>query len=117
MITMYPIINQLAIAAEGLFYISETDTPLTPVTFPPGKSIEDAIGAPVEIQEIAYFFRNELRDDRPDAPRFRALVELFQELLPDAKAYRTGSVQVTAYIVGRLPDGSFGGLKTELVET
>jgi hypothetical protein len=130
---MHPDLERLSGAAAGLFFISETDAPLDAIECPDKQTPPEAWvrqlaggapGTPVEIQEVDYFFRNQVREDeagtstdRERAKRFHSLMSLIHQVLPDAKVYRTGSVQVDAFVIGRLQDGTLGGLRTKLVET
>ncbi|RYZ20766.1 MAG: hypothetical protein EOO16_15565 [Chitinophagaceae bacterium] len=128
---MHPLLQTLTDAAAGLYFLSETDAPFVPVQLAPGEGAEDGVrrlagkaGAdPVEIQEAGHFLRNHTRalEGGPEAEaraaRFRALIALLQQSLPGLKAYRTGSVQVDAFLLGTLPDGTLGGLRTQMVET
>jgi hypothetical protein len=128
---MHTTLQQLSGAAAGLLYLSETDAPLEPFGLTAAATnIEEALristgtDGPVEIQEVDYFFRNQVRADEAGsaeeqerARRFQTLVDLIHKLLPDAKVYRLGTIRISAYIIGTLSDGSKGGLKTILVET
>ncbi|RYY67137.1 MAG: sugar-non-specific nuclease inhibitor NuiA-like protein [Chitinophagaceae bacterium] len=128
---MNPDLTSLAAAADGLFFISETDAPFGVFQVEPGEDTETALRrlsgkdetAPVEIQEADYFFRNHTRslDPGPEADaratRFQALLQKLQQTLVDLKVYRIGTIQVDAFLLGTLPDGTRGGLRTRLVET
>ncbi|TCZ68619.1 nuclease A inhibitor family protein [Flaviaesturariibacter aridisoli] len=128
---MNPALTALAAAADGLFFISETDAPFEAFQVEPGEDTEAALRrlsgkektAPVEIQEAGYFFRNHTRapDPGPEADaraaRFQALLRQLQQTLADLKVYRVGTIQVDAFLLGSLPDGTRGGLRTRLVET
>ncbi|RYZ19202.1 MAG: sugar-non-specific nuclease inhibitor NuiA-like protein [Chitinophagaceae bacterium] len=128
---MNPALTTLAAAADGLFFISETDAPFEAFQVDPGEDTETALrrlsgkdeAAPVEIQEADYFFRNHTRalDPGPEAvaraARFQALLQKLQQTLAGLKVYRVGTIQVDAFLLGTLPDGTRGGLRTLLVET
>ena len=126
-------IAALAAAAAGLLVPSEQDAPLTafvlegrgPVTptrllaalgLPPG--------TPVETRTLNGFFGPLTRThpsqglaERKSAARFAALAELLAARLADPAVYRVGRVELTVLILGRLPDGRVGGLRTSVVET
>ena len=79
---------------------------------------------PVETQTVDYFFRNMVKtypgyseEQQATAQRFLKLQELLRQKLKDAQVYRIGSIQIDAFIIGRLQDGSYGGLRTKLIET
>jgi hypothetical protein len=129
---MNPDLQQIETAAHGLLYMSESDYPLDLVVLDGiSGNIEEKIKGlnlssqgPVEKVSLDYFFRNMVRSG-PDAPteqkesarRFQVLGQLLKEKLHDVQVYRIGSIQVTAYIIGRLSDGSYAGLKTTVIET
>ena len=118
-------------AADGLIFMSESDYPLEVVQLPAATdTIEEQLQVltqkqgPLEQQSLEYFFRNAVKEypeasatQKQTAQRFQHLKELLQTTLPDVQVYRLGEVQVDAFIVGRLPDGSYGGLRTKLIET
>jgi hypothetical protein len=123
---MNPATTNIGTAADGLLFISESvpielaaaDSPLPQLVLLAGTA------APVETQSLDYFFRNHTRADAavPDGEqattqRFRALQAILQRTLTDIVVYRIGTVQVQAFIVGRLPDGRYAGLRTLLIET
>ena len=124
-------LQQIKDASEGLLFISETDHPFEVVEFK-SDNIEKEIkrlaqkpaDALIEKQAIDYFFRNMVKtypgyseEQQSIAFRFLKLQELLKQALKDVQVYRVGSIQVDVFIIGRLHDGSFGGLKTKVVET
>jgi len=56
-------------------------------------------------------------EQQQTAERFLHLQTILEQNLKDVKVYRIGSVQIKAYILGKLPDGIYAGLSTQLVET
>lgn len=129
-LNMNPILTDIKKASDGLLFISESEHPLEKITFlkPAGavadylKSISDKNNnTPAETQTLEYFFRNMTRvnegDDKATAERFKALETILKQKLKNIQVYRIGSVEVQAFIVGELPDGSYAGLKTLLIET
>ena len=127
--------EKLKKAAEGLYFMSESDHPFETVGFKPEKpeepiesSLLEYLGLPegtvVEKQDLTYFLRNQTRDlpehgteEKARAQKFRELEALLKQEIPDISVYRIGQVQIDAYLIGKLPDGSLGGLKTKQVET
>ena len=128
-------LDKLKKAAEGLFFMSESDYPFETVGFKsekPGAPIEESLlknlglpaGTSVEKQELTFFLRNQTRDlpehgpeEKVRAQKFRELEILLKKEIPDIAVYRIGQVQIDAYLIGNLPDGGIGGLKTKQVET
>jgi histidine triad (HIT) family protein len=122
-------------AADGLLFMSESDNPLEVVSFSAeelGELTPEAVvkaagktaGTPVEKQDLTFFFRNQTRDlpehsdeDKTRAKHFQELENLLKQELKAVEVYRIGKTQVEAYILGKLPDGKIGGLKTLLIET
>ena len=128
-------LEKLKQAAAGLLFMSESDYPLETLGFTPEKpeapvqeNLLKHLGLPettaVETQELPYFFRNHTRDlpeygdeEKARARKFRELESLLKKEIPDVKVYRIGQTQVDAYIIGKLADGSIGGLQTKQIET
>ncbi|RNI26922.1 nuclease A inhibitor family protein [Rufibacter latericius] len=127
------LLPQLTQAAQGLLFISESESPLEPFSLPTGVSLSSGAdflkalgmnGQPVEQVELAYFFRNMVRtspDQEPAqqaiAQRFIALLQWLETNLQEVRVYRVGQIQVQAYVMGKAPDGTWLGLKMTLVET
>ncbi len=127
---MNPILTEIKKAADGLLFISESDHPLEVISFnKPAGSVADYLktltalnnNSPAETQTLEYFFRNMTRvnesDDNATAERFKKLQTLLNLKLKNIKVYRIGTIQVSSFIIGELPDGSYGGLRTLLIET
>lgn len=122
-------IEQIKQAADGLWFISESDYPLTLVTLSADAalpadlvSLTGKTGDPlVETQTLEYFFRNMVRTEpganNETAQRFIALQNLLKEKLVDITVYRIGTIQVDAFIIGKLQYSSYAGLRTQLIET
>jgi hypothetical protein len=133
--TMNPTTEKIKAAAEGLLFMSESDYPLEvfePQLQPTGQITDDLLlqwagkpaGTAIEKTDLAYFFRNQVRDlpehgpaEKQRAERFRKLQQLLQEELSDATVYRIGNIQVTAMVIGKTKTGEYTGLKTTLIET
>jgi hypothetical protein len=127
---MHTDLQQLSTAAAGLLYMSETDAPFEAFEIPASShTIAENIrlmmaSAPVEIQDVNYFFRNQVRldegasdADRERSEQFKRLLLKIRQLLPDAQVYRSGTTRIEAFIAGTFADGSRGGLRTIVVET
>lgn len=129
---MHPQLQDIEKASQGLYYISETDAPFHLVDTTEDADPKQAAlklsgnnkNEPVEEVTLEHFFRNAVKiypDATPEqqqtAQRFIQLQTVLRQNLKDVKVYRIGSIQIKAYILGRLPDGTCAGLSTQLVET
>lgn len=128
---MHPDLEVITEAAKGLRYISESDHPMEPVQLH-STNVEEALlelsgesnGANIEKQSVDYFFRNMIKtypqyspEERKTAQQFSELLELLKQKLEDVEVYRIGTTQVHAFIIGKLENGTYAGLRTKLVET
>jgi hypothetical protein len=120
---------KLARACEGLFYISETDTPIVPFFRSLHEGPLDFATSSTtagEIEEVSFetFFARltEERDwygnrEKSIAKRFAELQSLLEEYLRDLKVIRKGRIQIDIYVVGTDADGNTAGFQTKAVET
>ncbi|MER3464489.1 MAG: nuclease [Chitinophagaceae bacterium] len=126
---MHPELEKIKAAAHGLLFMSESDYPFEIVQLN-GNSVEDELKkmsdkeGPITKQNLDDFFRSSTtayatdgEEQKQNVQRFTNLKKVLSETLNDAQVYRIGSVQIDAFIIGQLSNGSFGGLKTKLVET
>ena len=125
--------GQLSQLVAGLHYVSESDAPLSPVSYdaPAGEltneSLLKVLGQPadtkVETQELTYFLRNHTADqgvlnDVDLANQFKALQMYMKQELEDTKVYRLGTgPQVQVFALGKTSEGKLAGFKTVLTET
>lgn len=126
-------LQKIKAAAEGLLYISESDYPFELVHLKATSvALEQhlirlsnhTIDAKVEQVTLEHFFRNMVKI-YPDASSEQEMMALKYKNLQDVllhelqvvTVYRVGEVQFDAFIIGKLPDGSYGGLRTKVVET
>jgi histidine triad (HIT) family protein len=125
--------TQLQQLTKGLVFMSESEAPLEPVSYPaPTGELTDAavlklLGEPtdakVETKELTLFLRNHTADngvlgDPAQANRFKALQMFMKQDLQDTKVYRIGTgPQVKVYALGKTEDGKLAGFKTVLTET
>jgi histidine triad (HIT) family protein len=125
--------DRLSKLTEGLFFMSESDAPLTSVSLDASagdltneellKLVGEPAGTPVETQELTLFLRNHTADkgilnDVALANRFKALQMFMKQELQDTKVYRIGNgPTIQAYALGRTDDGKLAGFKTALTET
>jgi hypothetical protein len=125
------ILAELAGAAEGLLFMSESDYPLEPLRLeggPDDARLRELAGAsadaPVTAATLEEFFRAAAAEpawkggaELDSARRFQALARALRENLSDVRAYKVGRVNMPVYILGRSPSGSWLGLSTRVVET
>lgn len=127
------ILRELARAAEGLLYLSESDHPfgvvhwegLAEITPDHLRSLAgQAADAPVEVRGVDEFFRRAIVETRGGggaeigpAGGYQALVRVLKEDLAGTKVYRVGRINIPVFIVGRSPEGNWLGLSTRAVET
>jgi hypothetical protein len=117
-------IRQLAAAARGLLYPSETDAPLTPFRLPASAvaTAGDAVrahasDASAAIQQVAVddFFAELLASDEGD--RWRRLRAALEAAVTGLEVWRCGSRRVEVYLIGKARSGQWAGLRTISVET
>ncbi len=123
------ILKELARAADGLWYMSESDYPLEPVRLggtdgPSHDRLRELAGAGadarVETTSLEGFFRDEAAvraGERPAPASFRGLLRALTENLSDVKVYRVGDVDIAVYVLGRSAGGGWLGVSTRVVET
>jgi hypothetical protein len=121
----------LAEKVEGLFFPSETDAPIEVVSFEADSDVADTLrqrhpdksAQVVETQWEDFYNMYGLQKDwqndsqKQFAARFGEALDLLKENLKNVKIYRLGGVRIEIYIIGKLNDDTFVGLKTSAVET
>ena len=130
-----PLLETLGKATSGLLFPSESDAPLTPSTGPGAKGVEPTPATllaaeclpsdtPVETITVADLFDPFAKaedgasaEDKAEAARYRAIVELLTRELTDLHVFRVGRVDIDVYILGKDASGAWIGLKTHVVET
>lgn len=124
---------QLSPLLAGLFFLSESQAPLEPVSCPrpagalPSPELLTALGepatAPVQVVELPYFLRNHtsptgVLGDAALAARYQALLDFMTQQLGAVQVYRVGSEpQIHAYALGEVAGKLLAGFKTVLIET
>lgn len=126
--------HRLERAGSGLRYVSESDAPFSWVHFPGsnGDGLRAAAVARLvaaaedEVEEwtVEQFFASQIEAvDRHDAAAlaraglFRVLRDMLHKEVHGVRVYRVGRKRLRCLLIGRLGDGSVGGLETEAVET
>jgi hypothetical protein len=125
--------EQIRKAAEGLYYISETDAEI----FPFAGTKADAVSkenllrqtankpdAPVEERDFAAFFTRLTKiedwfgeEEKQSAAKFTRLKELLESSLKDLKVFKVGRIEIDIYVVGLDSENKLAGIKTKAVET
>ena len=127
--------NELKPYYDGLLMRSETDSPFefyyfeNPQRLPLNKDTVASMagkssGSEIKTENLDYFFRNMVRlypedgDDRKqEAERYKQLQQKLYDLLQDVQVFKADEISITAYILGKTPEGDFAGLRTIVVET
>ncbi len=123
---------QIKSAAEGLVYISETDSPIELFVLPTASEeacenkvsrFKKSLGSQIEEISVEDFFRRLVTDrewhteqQRQDVKRFRRLKGLLENLR-DLRVFKVGRIRVDIYVVGIDPNGEITGIRTTAVET
>ena len=129
------ILAELGRAADGLWYMSESDYPLKPIRveaagdFVLPVRLREMAGAGadarVETRSLEEFFHEgaavliprEGNDKRPRAASFQHVLRTLGEHLTDIKVYRIGEINISVYILGKGGSGNWLGLSTRIIET
>jgi len=131
--TFASLMEEIARACEGLIYISETDSPVTPfssaaiVELSPQK-VAAAAGmsnsADVETSPATTFFSRltQERDwfgdrEKENAKKFAELYALLVEHLRDLTVFRFGTIRIDIIVAGIDGEGNAAGIRTSAVET
>jgi hypothetical protein len=124
------ILTELARAAEGLWYMSESDYPLEPVRLEgPGEPshgrLRELAGADADARvetrgSLEGFFRDAAAvraGARPTPASFGGVLRALTENLADIRVYRIGDINIAVYALGRSARGNWLGISTRVVET
>lgn len=127
--------ERLEAAAEGLLFISESESPFEYVELPGEATAEltaDAVRAALGEAEgtsasettLDRWLAGHIEEADPadpvaqeNVPKFQALKQALTESLADVKVFRLGDAQVRYYALGRAPDGRVAGLAASALET
>ncbi len=124
----------LTAASQGLLYPSESDEPFTTFTWKEAggeltkeqllKLARKPAGSPVQEVALQDFFKDLTTEqdwhgdeERAAVKKYRDLLAVIRQKLPDAKVFKVGKTKVSVFIVGKTADGDWAGLKTTAVET
>jgi len=125
--------EQIKTAAEGLWYISETDAEIFPFTGSKTDAVTKenllrqtgrSVDTPVEEREFNQMFERfvKIRDwfgaeEKATAGKFAALKSLLEKNLTDLKVFKVGRIELDIYFVGLDKEGNLAGIQTKAVET
>ncbi len=125
--------EQIKKAAEGLYYISETDAEILSFAGEQAEAVtkeevlrqtKSATDPPVEERDFAGFFGRftEIQDwfgdeEKETAQKFVRLKELLEKNLRNLKVFKIGKIQLDVYVVGLDAENKLIGIKTKAVET
>ncbi len=125
--------EQIAEAAEGLIFISETDAPIDPFRWEQADEVtvetvremaQIDVDSPAEEADVDAFFskltaKKEWFGDRENerAERFAELFDVQRANLRDLRVFRFGRIQVSICVVGLDAEGCLAGVMTKAVET
>lgn len=125
--------EQIKTAAEGLWYISETDAEIFPFTGSKAEKVTKEVllaqigkpaDAPVEEREFEQMFERFVKiqdwfgdEEKATAEKFAALKKLLEKNLIELKVFKVGRIELDIYFVGLDKEGILAGIQTKAVET
>jgi hypothetical protein len=125
--------EQIKTAADGLWYISETDAEIFPFTGSKADAVTKEnllaqIGKPPDTPVEERGFDEMLArfitiqdwfgdEEKATAEKFAALKSLLEKNLTDLKVFKIGRIEVDIYFVGLNAEGKLAGIQTKAVET
>ena len=126
-------VERIQVASAGLLYLSEGDYPFEVIALDANPvSLEAQLrelagkqkDASVEVVTLEWFFRNMVKlaanaslEQNGRAERFIRLQQVLQEELSEIAVYLIGEVEIAAFVIGRLSNGTFSGLRTKVIQT
>src|SRR5215204_3783383 len=125
--------KQIKTAAEGLWYISETDAEIFPFTGSKADSVTkesllSQIGqppdTPVEERGFDEMFARFIKiqdwfgaEEKATAEKFAVLKGVLEKNLKDLKVFKVGRIELNIYFIGLDGEGNLAGIQTKAVET
>jgi hypothetical protein len=125
--------EQIKSAAEGLWYISETDAEIFPFTGSKADSVtrENLLAqigkpadTPVEERDFEEMFARFIKiqdwfgeEEKATAEKFAALKSLLEKNLAGLKVFKVGQIELDIYFIGLDAEGNLTGFQTKAVET
>lgn len=126
-------VEQAQKLSEGLYYISETDAPISAFAGEKAQAVnageilrqtKSAMDAPVEERVFAEIFARLTKiqdwfgdEEKETAAKFGKLKEFLEKNLKDLKVFKVGTIQIKIYFVGLDAESRLMGIQTEAVET
>ncbi len=120
-------------AAEGLYYISETDAEIAPFIGQTSQAVTteklleqtgDAADSAVEQRDFTDFFSRLTKiqdwfgdEEKANAQKFVRLKEVLENNLRELKVFKVGKIRLNIYVVGLDENDKLLGIKTKAVET
>ena len=120
-------------AAEGLYYVSETDAEIKPFIGRTSQAVtpeeilkqtDNAANSAVEQRDFADFFSRLTKiqdwfgdEEKANAQKFVRLKEVLENNLRELRVFKVGKIQLDIYVVGLDENDKLLGIKTKAVET
>lgn len=120
-------------ATKDLYYISETDSEISPFTGGRAASVSkevllsqtgNTVNSEIEERNFEEFFTRLTKiqdwfgdEEKETAQKFSDLKELLQKELKDLKVFKVGKIELDVYVVGLDAEGVLTGIKMKAVET
>ncbi len=121
-------------ATDGLLHMIESDEPFEVVQWQgKDKRLDEKtllelsshpLDTPIETVPLDNFFADLTTDEdwhgekeKMDVRRYRNLLNVIKRYLSDTKVFRIGSIEAQIFIIGKIKDGEWAGVKTMAVET
>ena len=127
------LIKRIKKATANLYYISETDSEISPFIGRRAESVSkenlllqtgNASGAAVEERNFEDFFTTLTKiqdwfgdEEKRAAQKFSALKELLQRELKNLKVFKVGQIELDIYVVGLDSDNFLTGIQMKAIET
>ena len=125
--------RKLTVLCDGLYYISETDSPvlvfhggaagavsreeLLRVTGTPADAPVEEVGFKQLFEKLTAHRDWHGDAERQRSERFRQIGEILESSLTDLKVFRVGRIRIDIYVVGMDQAGNLTGVMTKAVET
>jgi hypothetical protein len=125
--------EQIKKAAQGLWYMSETDAEIFPFTGSKADSVTKEtllkqLGrsneTPIEERDFEQMFARFIKiedwfgdEEKATAEKFAALKSLLEKNLTNLKVFKVGKINLDVYFVGLDAEGNLAGIQTKAVET
>ncbi len=127
------VLQELAAAVAGLWFMSESDYPFEVFRWDGSVEVTPQFlrqisgqrpDAPVAVKSVDEFFSSampeaswKVDEEMATAGRYKSLRQTLEENLADMRIYKLGEINMPVYIVGKSDAGSWIGLSTRAVET